>query len=525
MSGRLARSAGTIGLATLTSRVLGLVRDVVQASYFGTSAAADAFGVATRIPTLLRDLFAEGAMSAAFVPTFTRHLQREGREAAWRLGSQVINGLVVVTGVLVVLGILLAEPLARYYAPGYIDEPEKLALTVLLTRVNMPFLMLIAVAAAMMGMLNGLRRFFVPAMSPALYNVFFIASTVVLTPAFINLGVEPAMALSIGMLTGGLAQILIQVPALRREGYGHRWLFDAKDPGVREILLLMGPGSIGVAAAQVNLLVNTILATSAEGDGAVSALQYAFRMMYMPIGIFGVSVATAAVPELARYAGDGDTTGMRTTLSWGIRLMLMLSVPATIGLMVLSEPIVQMIYERDEFTADSTYLVASALLFYAPGIIGYSVVKIVSPCFYAMKDARTPIIASLVTIAANLVLNVVLNAVMGFTGLALGTAIAANLNAGLLLVLLSRRIGGVDAPRIWWSLIKIGVASLVMAAAAYGTDGWLRASIPGGGELVRAARVGLTIAVSIGALALAAWVLRIEEFRVAVSRVRGKIGL
>jgi putative peptidoglycan lipid II flippase len=523
MSRRLARSAGTVGAATLSSRLLGLVRDVVQSGYFGTGAAADAFGVATRVPTLLRDLFAEGAMSAAFVPTFTRYLKREGGEAAWRLGAQVINGLLIVTGVLVVLGILLADRLVQYYAPGYVDDPDKLALTVLLTQVNMPFLMLIAVAAAMMGMLNGLRKFFVPAMSPALYNVFFIASTVVLYPVLVDRGIEPALALSFGMLAGGIAQIAIQIPALRREGYQHHWLLDAKDPGVREILLLMGPGTIGVAAAQVNLLVNTVLATSE--DGGVSALQYAFRLMYMPIGIFGVSVATAAVPELARHAEDANHDAMRTTLSWGIRLMLMLSVPATVGLMVLSGPIVEMIYERGRFDEVSTLHTAGALLFYAPGIIGYSIVKIVSPCFYSMQDARTPITVSLITIGANLALNLALNAAMGFKGLALGTAIAANINAGLLLWLLSRRIGGVDAPRIGWSLLKISAAAAAMAGVAYFGESWLRSVWPGSGEVTRAARVFATIAAAMGTLAIAAWILRIDEFRVAVDRVRGRVGI
>jgi putative peptidoglycan lipid II flippase len=522
MKGGLARAAGTVGLATLTSRLLGLVRDVVQSAYFGTGMAADAFGLATRVPTLLRDLFAEGAMSAAFVPTFTRHLEKHGREAAWRLGAQVLNALLIITAVLVVLGIFLAEPLVEYYAPGFRDQPDKLALTVLLTQVNMPFLTLIAVAAAMMGMLNGLRKFLVPAMSPALYNVFFIAATAVLTPIFMRQGIEPALALSIGMLTGGLAQILVQVPTLWREGYRHQWLFSPKDTGVREILMLMGPGTIGVAAAQVNLMVNTMLATSQ--DGAVSGLQYAFRLMYMPIGIFGVSVATAAIPELSRRVADNDIDGMRTALSWGIRLMLMLSVPATLGLMVLSGPIVELVYERLAFDTNSTVLVAAALLFYAPGIIGYSVVKIASPCFYAMRDARTPITVSLITIAVNLVLNLVLNAWMGFTGLALGTAIAANVNALLLLVLLSRRIGGVDARRMVLSFGKILLASAVMAAAAWGLESWLSQVWPGTGLWVRLIRVGVAIAASIGVLALSAWVFRIEEFNMAVARVRSRLG-
>jgi putative peptidoglycan lipid II flippase len=518
--GRLARSAGLVGLATFTSRILGLVRDVVQSYYFGTGLAADAFGVATRIPTLLRDLFAEGAMSAAFVPTFTRHLEKRGRDDAFRLGAQVLNGLLLLTGLMVVAGIFLADPLVRWYTE--FTDPEKIDLTVRLTRINMPFLTLIAVAAALMGMLNGLRHFFVPAMSPALLNVCFIACTAVLTPLFQRIGVEPAMALSIGMLTGGVAQILVQVPTLWRLGYRHTWTLDARDPGVREVLMLMGPGTIGVAAAQVNLFVNTVLATGT--DGAVSALQYAFRMIYMPIGIIGVSIATAAIPQIARRAADLDYDGMRETVSWGTRLMLMLSVPATVGLIVLATPIVELIYQRGQFTSTSTILVASALLFYAPGIVGYSVVKIASPCFYSLQDARTPIVVSLATIVLNLALNITLERLMGFQGLALGTSIAANFNAGLLLILLSRRIGGVDGRRIFWSLAKISLASIVMGLAAWSGERWLRELLPGDAIVIRATRVFSTIAGSLVVLAAASWVLRIEEFNQAVARVRAKLG-
>ena len=519
MSERIARSAGLIGLATLASRVLGLVRDVVQGMYFGTGMAADAFGVASRVPSLMRDLFAEGAMSAAFVPTFTRHLKREGQASAWRLGSQVINGLIIVTGALGVLGVILAGPLVRVYAEGYADTPEKLRLTATLTRLGMPFLMLVAVAAACMGMLNGLRRFFIPAISPALYNVMFILATAVLTPWFVAQGIEPALALAIGMLLGGVAQVIVQWPALRAAGYQHQWVLDPRDRGLREILILMGPGTIGVAAAQINLLVNTSLATSY--DGAASALQYAFRLMYMPIGIFSVSVATAAIPELASHAAEEDRGALRRTLSWAMRLMLMLSVPATLGLMVLARPIVELIFERGRFDPQSTSLVAGALFFYAPGIVGYSIVKIVSPTFYALQDARTPIVASLVAIGVNLALNVTLNAVMGFEGLALGSAIAANVNAALLLVLLSRRIGGVEARRVGVSLVKICVASTLMAAAAWWVERQLHAAYPVASLGPRLLRVFGGIGAGMATLGATAWLLRIEEFRQAIARVTG----
>lgn len=513
----LARSAGVIGGVTLASRLLGLVREVVQGAYFATSNAADAFGVATRIPSLLRDLFAEGAMSSAFVPTLSRVHQTDGREAAWRLGSQVINALIVVTGAFVIVGTVFAGPLVALYAPGFEEQTGKTSLTIALTRINMPFLLLVAVAAACMGMLNSLRRFVIPATSPALFNVVFILCTVVLVPIFMRTGVEPVMALSVAMLLGGLAQVAVQWPALRREGYRHEWVLDPSDPGLRAVLVLMGPGTLGVAAAQINLLINTSLATAEPG--AVSALGYAFRLMYMPIGIFGVSVATAAIPDIARQAASHAYDEMRETLSFGVRLMLMLSVPASVGLMVLAVPIVELIFQHGAFGPSDTEKVAAALMFYAPAIAGYSIVKIAGPSFYSLQESRTPVIVSLITIASNLVLNLTLNSILGFRGLALGTAIAANINAGLLLVLLGRRIGGVDGSRMVQSFAKILAASVLMGVAGFFAESWLRAILPGDTVVIRAARVGTTIAASLAALAGAAWILRIQEFHAAVARV------
>jgi len=525
VSERLARSAGLIGAATFVSRVLGLVRDVVQGFFFGTSAAADAFVVATRIPTLLRDLFAEGAMSAAFVPTFTRYLTQQGKPAAFRLGSQVVNALIVVTAVLVVAGMIFAEPLVHDFAGKFSRIPGKLEMTIALTRVNMPFLLLVAVAAALMGMLNALHRFFMPAVAPAMYNIVFIVCTIVFVPLFVRIGIAPVMALSAGMLLGGAAQIVAQWPTLSREGYRHQWVLDPGDAGLREVLVLMGPGTLGVAAAQVNLLVNTQLA--AGEPGAAAALGYAFRLMYMPIGIFGVSVATAAIPDLARHAARNAHDEMRRTLSWGLRLMLMLSMPATVGLMVLAQPIVQLIFERGRFDATSTAATAASLLFYAPGIVGYSIVKIASPSFYSLRDARTPVIVSVVTIAANLALNIWLNHLMGFRGLALGTAIAANINALLLLYLLSRRLDGIESRRVFVSFVKITLASGVMAVAAYYSHAWLHAHLPvrmlGRPDVPRAIGVFGAIGVAIAVLAGSAALLRIEEFSQAMGRVLARI--
>ncbi len=521
MKDGLARSAGLIGLATLSSRVLGLVRDQVMAVYLGTSWQQDAFTIATRIPTLLRELFAEGAMSAAFVPAFTRSLQ-QGREAAFRLGAQVVNGLLIITGVVVALGIVFAGPLtALYTAEEFAQVPGQFDLTVTLTRINMPVLTRGAVAAALMGMLNGLRRFFMPAAAPAMYNAVFIVVAVTLAGPLARAGMGAVMAFSAAMLAGGLAQVIAQWPSLWREGYRHVWIFSPRDPALREVLFLMGPGTIGVAAAQVNLLVNTMLAS--EVQGGPSALRFAFLLMYLPIGIFGVSVATATIPDISRQAAEGSYRTMGSTVSWAIRLMLVLSVPATVGLIALGEPITRLIFQYGAFDAASTAMTAGALAYYAAGIVGYSVVKIASPGFYALREARTPMVISVVTIAANLALSVWLYSWLRIEGLALGTALAALLNAALLLVMLSRRIGGVEAGRIANTFVRLLVASAVMGLAARYGHAWLRDAIPGDSMAIRAVQVFGAIGLGLVVFVAAALALGVQELGAAFQRVAGRL--
>jgi putative peptidoglycan lipid II flippase len=521
MSSRLAKSAGLIGLATMTSRVLGLARDTVLAAVFGASASMqmDAFNVAFRIPNLLRDLFAEGAMTAAFVPTFTRTLETGGKDAAWRVGNLVMNALLVVTGVLVVAGMIFAPQITLALADEkFTSRPGALELTTQLTRIMLPFLTTLAVAAAMMGMLNSLRRFFIPALSPSMFNVASIFSAFALVPLMPRFGLEPIAGIAIGTLLGGLGQILLQWPSLRRQGFRFQPIVSFQDPVVREILRLMAPATLGLAAVQVNVFVNTHLATGQE-QGAVSWLQYAFRLMYLPIGLFGVSIATAALPDISRHAAADNMRAIEATVSRGLRMMLMLNVPATIGLMVLADPIVALIYERRAFTSYDTASTAAALMFYAPGLLGYSAVKIASPTFYSLRDSRTPVIVSVLSILANLGINLVLVRVLGYRGLALGTAAAAILNAVVLLWLLRSRLGGLDGPRVATALVKITCASLLMGIAAHLTAGWL-ASIPGlPGEAQKFVRVFGAIATALVVLAASAKLLRIDEFNDAAARI------
>jgi putative peptidoglycan lipid II flippase len=507
----------------MSSRVLGLVREMVLAQYFGTTAAMAAYNVAFRIPNLLRDLFAEGAMSAAFVPTFTKFLHGSGKESAWRLANLVINALAVITGLFVLLGIVFAEPLVRLITDNeYTRDPAQLALTVQLARLMLPTLTFIALAAALMGMLNSLNHFFIPAFSPAMFNVVTILCAWFVVPLMPGLGIEPIAAIAAGTFLGGVAQLVIQWPALRSEGFRYRPRFDLTDEGLRRVLILMGPGTIGLAATQVNVLVNMWLATSQEIE-AVNWLNYAFRLMYLPIGLFGVSIATAALPAVSRHHHAEDVTAVRNTVSDGLSLMVMLNVPATIGLMVLAVPIVRMLFEHGRFTPADTFATAAALQYYAIGLVGYSVVRITSPMFYALGRNRIPVIVSVVTVLVNAALNYVLVQVMGYRGLALGTSIAALFNASTLLYLLGAQLQGLNAGQLFSSVARIAFASIAMGAAAFGALRGLESWLPGSGEMIQIVRLVLAIGIALLVLAGGAWLLRIREFKQGVAIVTRRL--
>jgi putative peptidoglycan lipid II flippase len=502
--------------------VLGLVRDQVLAFFFGAGDANDAFQVASRIPNLVRDLFAEGAMSAAFVPTFTRHLTLHGRERAWRLASSVINALVLVTGAFVIIGIFFAEPLVRLFASGFSEVPGKLELTIYLTRIVFPFLTLVAVAAALMGMLNSLGHFFVPALSPAMFNVAIIVMSLTLIPIAPSLGAQPITIVAVATLVGGFGQLIIQWPPLTREGFRYRPILDVRDEGLRRVLLLMGPGTIGMAATQINVFVNTMLATG-EGTGAVTWLGLAFRLMYLPIGLFGVSIATAATPAISRMVAEQDFARIRSTLANALGLMLFLNVPATVGLIILARPIVAVIFEHGEFTAADTVATAAALQLYAIGLVGYSIVRIISPTFYALQRSRVPVMVSAASVLVNVVLNLALVRVMGYRGLALGTSITAVLNATVQLVLLRRELSGLEGSRIAASFARTLLAGAVMGTVTVIAAIALDRFMPGDSFAAQLARLAIVITVSLGALIAAAQVLHIREYAEARDLLLGRL--
>jgi putative peptidoglycan lipid II flippase len=336
-------------------------------------------------------------------------------------------------------------------------------------------------------------------------------------------GLPPIAGIAIATVLGGLAQIAIQWPALRKEGFRYRATLDFRDPDLRRILALMGPATLGLAAVQINVLVNTSLATT-EPQGAVTWLQVAFRLMYLPIGLFGVSVATAALPDLSKHAANDDRESMRRTVSTALRMMLMLNVPATIGLVVLAHPIVELLLEYNQFRPEDTTATAAALMFYAPGLIGYSAVKIASPSFYSLGNSRTPATVSVMSIGVNLVLNIMLVKVLGFRGLALGTAIAAMFNASTLLYLLGRRLDGLDRRRIMVAFGKILIASILMGAASYFAAQWLLEVQASREWYWRAVRVSAAIGAGVLVLMGSARVLAIAEFNDALASVTRRLG-
>ncbi|HVC19567.1 MAG TPA: murein biosynthesis integral membrane protein MurJ [Vicinamibacterales bacterium] len=520
---RLARSAGVTGAATLASRILGLVRDQVLAAYFGAGNEMDAFIVAFRIPNLVRDLFAEGAMSAAFVPTFTQYLTRRGRDEAWRLGTNVLNGLLLATGVLVLLGIAFAHPIVMALAGHFATVPGKIALTTWLARITLPFLIFVAVAAAMMGMLNSLHHFFVPALSPAMFNIALIACTIGLVPVMPMLGLPRITAIAIGALLGGLGQIALQWPVLRREGYRYRPRLEIRDEGLRQVLVLMGPGLVGLAALQINLFVTTLLATT-QGTGAVSWLNYGFRLAHLPIGLFGVSIATAVLPSVSRHAAQGHAAGVRRTVADGLGMMFVLNIPATFGLLALAPSIVGLVFQRGRFTAADTAATAAVLRCYAVGLVGFSAVRIVSPTFYALHRSRVPVMVSVGAVALNLLLCLTLLPSLGYRALALGPSLAAIANAGTLVFLLSRQLDGLEGRRLTATLVRVVLASALMAAVAAAANGWLGRLLPGGGLGAGLLKVGGAIAAGLVVLVVSVRALGIREFDRAVETIRARLG-
>ena len=498
-----------ISVATMASRLLGLVREQVFAALLGAGRFTDAFVTAFRISNLLRDLFAEGALSAGFVPTFADYDRNRGRPEAWRLANMVVGLVLLVVGAATLLGIAFAPQIVHAMAPGY--APDQLLLSAHLARIMMPFLLLVSLSAVAMGMLNAQARFTAPALAPALFNVATIAVGVVLW--HLGLGLRAAViGWSIGTLLGGACQLLAQIPTLWALGYRPRPIFSAavwREPGVRRIGRVVGAAVVGLSAVQVNIFVSNIFAS--HEVAAVSWLNYAFRLMQLPLGVFGVAIATVAGAGVAQRAAARDLAGAKRTLGSAMRLVAFLNVPSAVGLMVLANPIISLIYEHRAFKAADTAGTAQALVFYAVGLYGYSAVKVFAPAFYALDEARVPVVGSVCGMISNLALNLTLYPVLGYRGVALGTSIAATVNFAVLAIAWKRRHGGLGGSGVFRQLLAVLAASLVLAVVAWGTLHVVAALLPGRGLGRQLCRALLPIALAGPAYFATARVIGIRE--------------
>ncbi len=521
------KATSIVGLAVMCSRLLGLVRETVIAALFGASKNMDAFLTAFRAPNMLRDLFAEGALSTAFVTTFSRRIATEGDQSAWQLASKVATLTLVFMSGMTLLGIFFAPQVIGILAPGF--PAEKAALTIQLTRIMFPFILLVSLAALVMGMLNAKHVFGMPALASSFFNIGSIVGGVAfcywLDPQVDwrhpHFGERGLVGLAIGTLLGGLLQLLVQLPAAGGVGFHFRFDFNWRDPGVRTILALMGPATIAASAVQVNVAVNSGFASSL-GNGPITWLNIAFRLMQLPLGVFGVAIATVTLPLISRSAATGNTNEFRGALSHAMRLVMLLTIPSAIGLVILAQPIIAVIYQHGRFTADSTIRTAEALQFYALGLAAYAGVKVLAPAFYALDKRHLPMLVSLFSIGVNFALNwlFTFHLGLGHRGLALSTSFVATTNFLLLYVMMRRYTGNLETGAMLTSLGKIAVAGAVLGVICWAAQRYFFPDATRLPEWQRILDVGVTIALGGSAFFATAYLLGIAELREMVTLVR-----
>jgi putative peptidoglycan lipid II flippase len=466
---QMLKSSGAMGFATLISRLLGLVREQVYAAFMGTSAVAGAFHMAFTVPNLFRRLLGEGALTAAFIPIFKAKEKNEGEVEMWRSANAVISGLLVSAAVVVAV-VLLGLSVVLAWA----TLPESTRLMLQLLRVMFPYMLLVCLAAAWMGMLNARGYFFIPAFGAAMLNVVMIATVLWLAPRFGDRLETQIFGLALGVLAAGVAQAGFQVPALWRQGYRYRWVSPWHDPTVREVVRKMLPASVGVAAFQINVLLTQILAFGVHAP-IVATFNYAVRLMEFPQGLFGISLATFMLPTLSGHAAEKDYDSFRRSLREGLSYLLFLNLLASALLLALAEPIIRLLFEYGRFDRLSTFEVARALAFLAPGLVSFSAVNIVARAFFALGDTSTPMRISVFSLVVNLVVAALFLLVLrlGAAGLGLANTLSATINLALLLYALRRKLARLDLGSLRASLLASLAAAMIAGVTAWATwRGW-----------------------------------------------------
>ncbi len=504
------RAAGTIGSLTFLSRILGYVRDMAIAAIFGAGIHTDAFIAAFRIPNLMRRLFGEGSLSVAFVPVFSQYLIRDNPEEAYGMARAAIRLLALILFVLVIVGIWAAPVIVRCLAPGFFDDPNKVALIVRLTRIMLPYLFFIGMLALSMSILNTLGHFAAPAFAPIFLNLGMLGALWGVYSFSFSQG-DGVVVLAYGVLFGGGLQLVMQIPFLKRCGISFRWRGRLFHSGLKRVGRLMLPTILGSSVYQINILVGTVLASQLS-QGSISYLYYADRMVQFPLGIFAVAMGTAVLPSLSRQAAAGDYGGLKETFSEALSLIFFLSMPAMVGLIVLREPIVTLLFERGAFVHAASQLTADALLYYGAGLWAFSAVRVLLPTFYALQDIWMPVKLSVVSIGANIVLGLMLMKSMGHCGLALATTLASVLNFALLLLALHIRLGAIN-----WREIFISISKSIFCASLMGAVIWrmadLRWSLGQNSRLILFGHIAVMIMAGAGIFMLLAVAVRMREIK------------
>jgi len=510
----IAKGVRSFTIGTGLSRILGLIREQVFAYLFGVGISSDAFNAAFRIPNLFRDLFAENALSNAFVPVLTG-AKAEGKEKENRFASNILNTLLLVVGSITVLGMIFAPALAKFVGLGFQDIPGKSELTARLTVILFPFLLFVVLAAWAMSYLNTENEFFIPAFAPAFFNVFSIAVPVALFGYFTARGQNPIIGMALGVTIGGFVQFIVQIPRLLKRGFVYRRFIDFRDAAFRRAMKLFLPVAIGLSASRINVLVNTILISSIPGG--ISWLNYAYRIFFLPLGMLGVSVGQVALPTFSRFVHEKRSDELRRTLSDSLRMVLFLTIPVSALIAVLARPIVFVIYEHGKFRASDTMATAAMLVLYIAGVPFVSALRNIASVFYAHHDARWPMISSFVSVASNIVLILTLKPLFHHLAFPLAASIASVVNIAILLALLPKKIGSFPLGPLVRFGGRLVLASAAGAGAAFGLTAAI-AGLAGTSFFITLGAVVFSGLAGIGIFYAACRLLRITEARDFVRR-------
>ena len=454
---KVAKAAGIVGISTMASRIFGFIRDMVVAAFFGAGLATDAFFVAFRIPNLLRRLIGEGSLTVSFVPVFTDYLNKKSKDEALELANIAFTLLSIILVVVSLLGVLFSPLIVTLIAPGFVKTPEQFALAVFLNRLMFPYIFFMSLVALCMGILNSFRHFAAPALSPIILNISMIIAALTLR----NFFAEPVTALAVGVMIGGILQLAMQWPFLVKYGLKIKFKFKLRHPGIKQIAVLMLPAAFGAAIYQINVFVGTVLA-SLLPKGSVSYLYFADRIMELPLGVFAFAIGTATLPSLSEHASKGNIDELKSTISFSLRLMLFLTIPAMVALMALNLPIISVLFQRGAFDVNAAILTAQALFCYALGLWAFATIRVIVAAFYSLQDSKWPMKAAIITLIVNIVASIALMFPLKHNGLALANSLASMVNVIVLSIVLKKKIGAFLDRSFYISTVKIIISSLVM---------------------------------------------------------------